>query len=166
MLLSVAALAGNYAHYYQGLPVGMNEPVAPVIPQNSVSLTEFGGTGDGVTMNTTAFAKAISALTKKGGGRLVVPAGIFLTGPISLKDNIDLHLERNAMILFSPDKKDFLDIDDKTGEKKSDKARPGISASKRKNISITGEGIIDGNGEWWRGVKRSKVSSTEWSAYK
>ena len=75
LLLSVAALAGNYAKFYQGLPVAMNEPVAPVIPQNSVMLTDFGGVGDGVTMNTTAFAKAISALNKKGGGRLVVPAG-------------------------------------------------------------------------------------------
>ena len=166
MMAVMTSLAGDYQSCYQGLPVVMNEPTAPAIPQNSVRLTDFGAVADGVTINTKAFAKAISALVKQGGGRLIVPQGIFLTGPISLKDNIELHLERNAMILFSPDKNDFLDIDAKTGERKSDKARPGISASKRKNIAITGEGIIDGNGEWWRAVKRSKVSDTEWSTFR
>ena len=166
MMMVVVSVAGNYEKYYQGLPVSMSEPSAPTIPQNTVRLTDFGAVADGVTMNTKAFAKAISTLNKQGGGRLVVPAGIFLTGPISLKDNIELHLERNAMILFSPDKRDFLDVDEKTGERKSDKMRPGITASKRKNIAITGQGIIDGNGEWWRAVKRSKVSDTEWSTFK
>ncbi len=54
----------------------------------------------GLTMNTQAFAKAISKLNKMGGGHLNVPAGIYLTGLISLKDNIDLHLEKNAIIVL------------------------------------------------------------------
>ena len=93
----------------------------------------------------------------------MVPAGVWVTGPVSLKDNIDLHLERNAIILLSADKRDFLKTDNGATDTK---AVPGISASKRKNISITGEGIIDGNGEFWRPVKRSKVSDVEWNGYK
>lgn len=156
-LLAGTVWAGPYEKYYQNLPVPMNEPALPSIPEYTVRLTDFGGVGDGVTDNTEVFTKAISALNKKGGGHLVVPAGIFVTGPISLKDRIDLHLERNAMILLTPDREKHL---------KNGKAQPGISASKRSDISITGEGIIDGNGEWWRGVKRSKVSDTEWNTYK
>ena len=156
-LFAGMAWAGPYEKYYQNLPVPMNEPMLPTIPEYTVQLTDFGGVGDGVTDNTEAFTKAISALNKKGGGHLVVAAGIFVTGPIVLKDRIDLHLERNAMILLTPDREKHL---------KNGKAQPGISASKRSDISITGQGIIDGNGEWWRGVKRSKVSDTEWNAYK
>ena len=149
-LLSLAAAAltawaGPYGTYYRNLPAAvagkMVEPQLPVIPDNSLSLTEFGGVGDGLTDNTQAFAKAISALQKLGGGHLVVPAGVFVTGPISLKDHIDLHLERNAMILLTPDRAAHL---------KDGKAVPGITASKRTDVSITGEGIIDGNGEWWQ----------------
>lgn len=156
-LFAGMAWAGPYEKYYQNLPVPMNEPMLPTIPEYTVQLTDFGGVGDGVTDNTEAFTKAISALNKKGGGHLVVTAGIFVTGPIVLKDRIDLHLERNAMILLTPDREKHL---------KNGKVQPGISASKRSDISITGQGIIDGNGEWWRGVKRSKVSDTEWNAYK
>ena len=127
-----------------------------VIPDRQVSLIDFGGVPDGVTSNTEAFRKAIAALDKQGGGTLLVPEGVFLTGPIVLKNCIDLHLERGAVILLSPDKREFLE---------KDKVRPGISASKRHDVRISGEGIIDGNGAWWRAVKRSKVSDTEWKEF-
>ena len=160
MLMSLFAgslWAGPYEKYYQNLPVEMVEPALPSIPEYTVTLTDFGAVGDGMVDNTQAFTKAISALNKKGGGHLVVPAGVWLTGPISLKSHIDLHLEKNALVLLTPDRAAHL---------KDGKAVPGINASKRTDISITGEGIIDGNGEWWRGVKRSKVSDTEWNAFK
>lgn len=157
--LTATAQAQDYTKYYQNLPVTLKQVTAPVIPANSVTLTDVGGVGDGITLNTEAFQKGISQLTKKGGGRLIVPAGIWLTGPIMLKDNIDLHLDKNAIILFSPDKRLFID------EKNPEKCVPAIRASKRKNIAITGEGIIDGNGAQWRPVKREKVSTVEWKAF-
>ena len=89
-----------------------------------------------------------------------MPQGIWLTGPIQLKDNIELHLEKNAIILMSPDKSLFVN------PKSATKCFAGIRASKRKNIAITGEGIIDGNGDHWRPVKRQKVSDVEWNKYK
>ena len=143
------------------MPVELRQVTAVAIPENTVTLTDFGGVGDGVTLNTEAFRKAISALTKKGGGRLVVPQGVWLTGPIQLKDNIDLHITRNAIVLFSPDKSLFVDKDGK-----SSRCDAGIKASKRKNIAITGEGIVDGNGAQWRPVKRGKVSDVEWKRFK
>ena len=132
-------------------------PAAPApanIPDTSVSLLDFGAVPDGVTLNTEAFSKAVSSLVKKGGGHLIVPEGLWLTGPIVLKDCIDLHLEKGAVILLSPDKRDHMD---------GKGSRSGISASKRHDVSITGEGIIDGNGDWWRPAKRSKNSDAEWN---
>ena len=154
---TISLNAGDYARYYSNLPTSMAEPAAPQIPDNTVMLSDFGAVPDGITLNTDAFAKAVKALEKLGGGHLVVPAGIWLTGPITLKDRMDLHLERNALILFSPDKKDHL---------KDGNVQSCISVSKRSDVSITGEGIIDGNGEWWRAVKRGKVSDVEWKDYK
>lgn len=150
----------DYGKYYENLPVGVRQAATPVIPERNVSITDFGGVGDGLALNTDAFRKAINSLSKQGGGRLTIPAGVWLTGPIQLKDNIELHLDKNAIIFFSPDKQLFVDRDGK-----SSRVDPCIKASKRKNIAITGEGIIDGNGAQWRPVKRGKVSDVEWQQY-
>ena len=162
LLLTTSAQAQtkDYSKYYENLPTKVAQVSAPVIPANVVSITEVGGVGDGITLNTDAFENAIKKLQKVGGGRLNVPEGIWLTGPIQLKDNIELHLEHNAIILMSPDKSLFVN------PKSSSKCFAGIRASKRKNIAITGEGIIDGNGDHWRPVKRQKVSDVEWNKYK
>ena len=133
------------------------QPAPVQIPDYTVNIRDFGAVADGITLNTQPFERAVAALQKAGGGHLVVPEGLYLTGPITLKDCMDLHLERGAMILFTPDRDLHRD--------KKGKVRPGISASKRHDVSISGEGIIDGNGAWWRPVKRSKVSDVEWKAF-
>lgn len=163
LFLCTEIQAKDYTTYYRNLPTPMPSVSAPVFPENTVNLKDFGAVGDGITLNTEAFKKAISSLEKQGGGRLVVPAGVWMTGLISLKDNIDLHLEKNAIIMASPERSLF--IKEKNGKKDS-KCTPLITASKRKNIAITGEGVIDGNGAYWRPVKRSKVSDTEWNEFK
>ena len=157
-----SAIAADYGKYYQNLPVKMVQPLAPEISDYSVNIKDFGGVGDGLTLNTEAFAKAIKALDNKGGGHLVVPEGVWLTGLISLKDNIDLHLEKNAILMATPDRTQHFKVKDGVKDKK---CSPLISASKRKNVSITGEGTIDGNGAMWRPVKRSKVSDVEWKEF-
>ncbi|MBO4446895.1 MAG: glycoside hydrolase family 28 protein [Bacteroidales bacterium] len=158
VLFSASALyAGDYASYYTGLPLNLPEPQAPAIPDTRVNIADFGAVGDGISMNTEAFAAAVKALEKLGGGHIDVPAGMWLTGPIVLKDRMDLHVGRNAIVLFSPDKTDFL-LDGKV--------QPCIGASKRSDISITGDGILDGNGQYWRAVKRSKVSEVEWKDFR
>ena len=157
-----SAIAADYGKFYQYLPVKMVQPLAPEISDYSVNIKDFGGVGDGLTLNTEAFAKAIKALDNKGGGHLVVPEGVWLTGLISLKDNIDLHLEKNAILMATPDRTQHFKVKDGVKDKK---CSPLISASKRKNVSITGEGTIDGNGAMWRPVKRSKVSDVEWKEF-
>ena len=164
-IVSMTANAADYDSYYDSLPISLQKPTAPVIPAYTISILNYGAKADGVTDNTDAFAKAIDHLRKQGGGHLNVPAGIYLTGPITLRDNIDLHIERNAIIMATPDKTQHILVNKTTGKRES-RATPFIKASKAKNISITGEGTIDGNGKWWRPVKRGKVSDTEWNQYR
>ncbi len=101
----LAAAAGCRAHAPAcNLPFEMPQVARPAIPSNTVSVADFGGSGDGHTLSTAAFADAIAALAARGGGRVVVPEGVWFTGPIELKDNTELHLEQNAVIVFSDDK--------------------------------------------------------------
>ena len=134
----------------------------PVFPAIVTNLTDFGGVGDGQTLNTAAFAKAIATLTKRGGGKLIVPPGLWLTGPIKLQSNINLHLERGALIQFSRDYKLYpLTVIDLKGEKEVDSVSP-IMGENLENIAITGEGIIDGGGDAWRPLKRDKLGDGDW----
>ena len=150
----------KYAKYYTGLPVKVQPVRRPVIPQRTLSIKETGGVGDGLTLNTEAFRKAIAQLAAQGGGRLNIPQGVWLTGPIQLDNNIELHLDKNAIIYFSPDKRLYVET-----KKRSNRVMACISADKKHDIAITGEGIIDGNGQQWRPVKRGKVSDVEWRMY-
>src|SRR5438105_703091 len=77
----------------------------PSFADHSVSIADFGAIPDGKTLNTEAFAKAVDAISKQGGGKVVVPPGIWLTGPIRFKSNINLHLEAGALIQFTSDHK-------------------------------------------------------------
>ncbi|MDE6808291.1 MAG: glycoside hydrolase family 28 protein, partial [Prevotella sp.] len=106
LMLAVAmcvSAANPYKSFTENLPFSMPEFSAPQIPELSVSLADFGADPTATNLSTEAFAKAIEALTEKGGGHLVVPCGVWLTGPIVLKSNIDLHLEKGAVILFAAD---------------------------------------------------------------
>ncbi len=161
-VLSVAAVFGaDYTHYYSGLPVKVKPVQAFELPKTEKVVTDYGAVGDGVTLNTEAIQKAIDELSARGGGRIIFPDGIWLTGPIELKSNIDLNLSRNAIIFFSPDKSLYVDPSPKAG-----RFLPCIRANRANNISITGEGTIDGNGAQWRPVKRSKVSDVEWKRFR
>src|SRR6185437_9236040 len=136
---------------------------APVFGKRILNLTNFNASGDGVTLNTDAFARAVAALAEEGGGELVVPPGIWLTGPIHLRSNINLHLERGALILFSGDYTLYpLTIINMKGEKEVDSVSP-ISGENLENVAITGEGIIDGGGDAWRPVKKTKAGDFDWN---
>lgn len=123
----------------------------PALPGRSVPVTDFGAVPDGRTLCTEAIARGISALADQGGGRLVFPAGVWLTGPIVMKSNIALHTEEGALIQFSRDLSLFKD--------------PGlIFGENLENIAFTGPGIIDGAGEAWRHVKKGKMTEGQWKA--
>jgi polygalacturonase len=138
--------------------------VVPGFRTNAVSLVDFGGIADGTTLNTEAFAKAITALADAGGGKLIVPPGIWLTGPIKLRSNINLHLERGSLVMFSGDYHLYpLVVIDMKGEKEVDSTSP-VSGDNLQNVAITGEGILDGGGNAWRPVKKDKLADGDWKA--
>lgn len=160
--MTATAQVNPYKKYTEKLPFQMAEVSAPVIPDYTVNLKKFGAVGDGVTLNTKAFEKAIAALTKKGGGHLVVPQGVWFTGPIVLKSNIDLHLEVGAVIQFSGDEALYPVIKTSFEGLDTRRCQSPLSANGAENISITGRGVIDGNGQCWRPVKRGKVTDGQW----
>ncbi len=134
----------------------------PAIPSRTVSVADFGGVGDGHTLNTQAFADAIAALSKKGGGRVVVPEGVWYTGPIVLKDHIELHVSQNAIVVFSNDKTLYPLVETTFEGLDTWRCQSPLSARGAKNVALTGKGVLDGNGDAWRAVKQDKLTASEW----
>ena len=154
----------EFRHFYEDLPFEMAKVQRPDIPVRQVNIEDFGGVGDGVFLNTEAFAEAIDVLSQAGGGRLVVPTGVWLTGPITLKDNIDLHIRPDAVLLFSTDRDLYPIVETVFEGLDTKRCLAPINADGAKNIAITGGGTIDGNGDSWRQVKKSKISPSQWKA--
>ncbi|MBQ9463567.1 MAG: glycoside hydrolase family 28 protein [Bacteroidales bacterium] len=166
ILASFACACTSTAEKEGEAPFKMPQVSLPSIPARSVCITDFGGVGDGVTLNTGAFAAAMRELSGKGGGRLTVPAGIWFTGPITLESNTDLHLEQNAILVFSADQDLYPIIDTNFEGLDVRRCLSPINALGAHDIAITGEGVIDGNGDAWREVKRRKVSDDQWKRIK
>ncbi|MFO7668608.1 MAG: glycoside hydrolase family 28 protein [Bacteroidales bacterium] len=147
---------------YDGIEFEMPEVMEPVFPDYSVSVTDFGARGDGQTLNTGAFSDAIAMVAEKGGGHVIIPRGIWLTGPIVLKSNIDMHAEAGALVIFSKNKDLYpLTVSNWEGWK-TVRCQSPISGKDLENIAITGEGVFDGSGEAWRLVKRDKMTDAQW----
>jgi polygalacturonase len=147
---------------YAGVPFAMPRVPVPQIPDRSVSILEFGAVGDGQSLNTDAFARAIRHVAAQGGGRIVVPRGIWLTGPIVLLDHIQLHTEAGALVLFSPDRSLYPLVDTEFEGLRTLRCQSPLSAYRAQNIAITGDGIFDGSGQAWRPVKRMKMTDNQW----
>ena len=161
--LTVGASSQNkYKQYTENLPFTMAEVKAPVIPDVRLSLADCGAVGTGDVLCTEAFAKAVDQLSEKGGGHLVVPRGVWLTGPVVLKSNIDLHLEAGAVIQFAADENLYPLVKTSFEGLDTRRCQSPLSANGATNISITGQGVIDGNGQYWRPVKRAKVTESYW----
>ena len=162
--LALASCNSSYefAYLYEDLPFEMEQVTRPQIPVREIDIRDFGGVGDGVTLNSEAFAKAIDALAEIGGGRLVVPTGVWLSGPITLKDNIDLHIRPDAILLFSTDRDLYPIVETVFEGLDTKRCISPINAVGAKNIAITGGGTIDGNGDSWRQVKKSKIAPSQW----
>lgn len=168
-LLAVMLFSGQInaqnTDIYKGIEFNMPKVVETSFAANTISIKDFGGVAGGKVKNTEAFKKAIDALVKKGGGKLVVPRGMWLTGPIVLQSNINLHVEEGAYIIFTKDKADYPLVDVSFEGLETIRCQSPISAKNAKNIAITGKGVIDGNGDAWRPVKKGKVSEIEWKKF-
>jgi hypothetical protein len=121
----------------------------------ALPVTDFGAKGDGKTLNTRAIQQAIDQCTKTG-GTVLVPAGTFLTGTLYLKSNVELRLEKGAVLLGSSQPSDYPDnystypslhTYDRNNNFKPQPIRALLFAENAENISLTGEGTVDGNGK-------------------
>ena len=132
---------------------------SPTFPNNDFAVTKFGAKSGGATDCTNAFRDAIVACNKAGGGRVVVPQGVFLTGAIHLKSNVNLVVSRGATIKFSTDTKAYLPaVFTRWEGVELMNYSPFIYAFEQKNIAITGEGTLDGQSgptQWWPWIARA-----------
>lgn len=147
---------------YSNIEFSMPKVKETQFPDYKVSIVAFGAVGDGIYKNTEAIASAINRVYERGGGKVVIPAGIWLTGPITLKSNINLELDRGAILLFSRDFNDYPLHRTSFEGLNSYRCVSPINASGAVNIAITGKGIIDGSGDAWRPVKKMKMTESQW----
>ncbi len=150
------------ASLYKDLEFNMPVVPEPTFPAFTVSITDFGAVGDGQTLNTLAIAAAIDKVTAKGGGKVVIPRGLWLTGPIILKNNINLSIEEGALVIFSSDKDLYPLIETSFEGHNTVRCTSPIYGKDLENIAITGNGVFDGTGEAWRPVKKEKLADSQW----
>jgi len=140
---------------------------APAVSEPNISarftnIIQFGAMADGRTLNTEAISNAIAALSAAGGGRVVIPAGLWITGPIGLRSHIELHLEEGALLEFTPDHSRYpvrpIDFKGRTRELTTSP----LFGENLEEVAITGRGVIDGRGDAWRPVKRMKMTERQW----
>lgn len=134
----------------------------PVFKADTFNIVKFGAINDGLTLNTKSINAAIEACSANGGGVVLVPAGLWSTGPVELKSNVNLHLESDAVLSFSRDKSQYKLIEANWEGLAAVRNQPPISGTGLENVAITGKGIVDGNGDAWRMVKREKLSANQW----
>ena len=126
---------------------------SPTFKDVTYNIMDYDAAADGQTLDTDAFAKAIQACTNAGGGKVLVPSGNYLTGPIHLKSNVNLHLEKGAEVMFTTDTKAYLPVVHTSYEgMELMNYSPLIYANEQNNIAITGSGTFNGqasNENWW-----------------
>jgi polygalacturonase len=133
--------------------------VPPTFPDRDFDITKYGATERGDC--TDAIRRAIDACAAAGGGRVVVPAGRFETGPVHLRSNVNLHVARGATLAFSTDTKKYLPpVLTRFEGTELMGYSPLIYAYDQQNVAVTGEGTLDGQADeshWWF-MKGSKES--------
>ena len=130
------------------------------------NITDFGAKSEIGFDNQMPIQRAIDLCSAEGGGTVVIPEGYFLTSPIVLKSNVNLHAVRGAYVRFTKIKEKYpLHFTEYEGRRAIRTVSP-ISALNAENIAITGDGIFDGNGNVWRPKKDWKMSSLEWDKKK
>jgi hypothetical protein len=158
VLCSATLVAVSLAATAQVLP----KVESPVFKKDTFSVVRYGAKADGITLNTTAINNAITACNKKGGGVVVVPAGLWNTGPVVLKSDVNLHLQKGAVLQFTNDFSQYPLVEGNWEGIPQMRNQSPISATGQQNIAITGFGIIDGNGDAWRMVKKDKLTESQW----
>ena len=142
-------------------PFPMPQLTRPEFPNRTMNIVDYGGIGDGRTLNSHAFAAAIQTCSNEGGGTVLIPPGKWLTGAIHLQSNINLHLSEGAVLKFSDNPADYLPVVfTRWAGFECYNYSPLIYAHNCENIAITGPGSIDGNGrDWWAWEKQQQETA-------
>lgn len=146
--------AGHHpTHGWESVPAILRRIVPPGFPARDFDVTRYGAVGDGRTDASDAFARAIAACAAAGGGRVVVPAGRYLTGPLHLRSRVNLHVMADATIRFSTDPARYLPpVLTRFEGVELMGLSPLIYALDQTDIAITGSGTLDGQASaahWW-----------------
>lgn len=160
MMLSVSFQAVGQANGSSSFTLPKVE--RPTFKADTVNITSFGAAKGGLVLNTVAINKAIETCSSAGGGVVLVPKGMWLTGPITLRSNVNLHLQAGAVLQFSSNFDDYPLVMSYFEGWETIRCQSPISAKKQENVAITGNGIVDGAGQAWRPVKKSKLTSEQW----
>ncbi|HEV7747145.1 MAG TPA: glycoside hydrolase family 28 protein [Pyrinomonadaceae bacterium] len=143
---------------WQTLPSILVRIKAPKFPARDFKITDYGARAGDDGDNTDAIRKAIEACHAAGGGRVVVPPGVFQTGAIHLKSNVNLHVSEGATLKFSADPAKYLPVVYTRFEgTECLNYSPLIYAFEQENIAVTGKGVLDGsaaNENWWQWARR------------
>lgn len=134
----------------------------PSFKKDTFNIVKYGAVADGITLNTKSINDAIVACSNKGGGIVLVPGGFWLTGPIEMKSNVNLHVRRDAILQFTNDLAQYKLVEGNWEGQPNARNQSPISGKNLQNIAITGGGIIDGWGDAWRMVKKDKLTSSQW----
>ncbi len=143
---------------WEKMKLVLKEVKEPSFKNKTYNIIDFGAVADGVTNNAQSINKAIQACAKNGGGIVLVPVGKYLTGAIHLDNNVNLHLEEGAEILFSTNPADYPIVHTSWEGTELMSYSPLIYAYKKSNVAVTGKGILNGqanneNWWWWCGSK-------------
>jgi polygalacturonase len=138
---------------WEKVPAILSRIGLPVFPDRLFDVTAFGAVGDGRTPSGPAIRRAIEACAAAGGGRVNVPEGVFLTGPLVLRSRVDLHLQKGAVLLFSREMRDYLPVVFTRFEGvECMNYSPFLYAVGEKDVAVTGQGVLDGQADstaWW-----------------
>lgn len=132
--------------------------------QDTLSIVSYGALTTPGRLNTAAIQRAIDACSRRGGGVVLVPTGTWLTGPLVLKTGVNLCLAKDALLQFSRDFKDYPLVRGSFEGMDAVRNQSPISAEGADHVSITGQGVIDGGGDAWRPLKKSKAPPDVWAS--
>lgn len=144
------------------LPFEMPEVQIPRFKADTLNIIDFGAIPNSEELCTKVINNAIQKCSESGGGVVVIPAGLWTTGPIKMKSNVNLHTKNGAFISFTSDLNQYQLIESYFEGNKVLRCESPIMGVGLENIAITGQGIFDGNGSAWRPVKIGKMTAGQW----
>ena len=147
-------------------PETMEYQLPQIVPvmfrKDTFMITKYGAAPGINKTNTQAIQQAIDEANRAGGGVVLIPSGLWITGPLVIKSNVNLHLHRGALLQFSEDRNLYPIVETTWEGQRAYRCQAPISARNQQNIAITGKGTIDGAGHVWKSVRKSKLTEGQW----